>query len=103
MWECQSASAFSSNTTATTAMAGEPLSGISPIFYVYFAIAVVASAYSLFLACQLNRYIAFTLMVALGCVVAFDNIVVAIVIDNSSNLPDDLLRTRFALGSKWPI
>jgi len=82
-------------------MAGEPLDGISPVFYVYFAVAVLACAYSLFLACQLNRYIGFTLMIALGCVIAFDNIAVAIVIDNLSNLPDDLLRTRFALKSEF--
>ena len=80
----------------------QPLDGISAIFYVYFSVAILASAYSLFLACQLNRYIAFTLMIALGGVVAFDNVAVGIVIDQANNLPDDLLRTRFAMQSKCP-
>jgi hypothetical protein len=80
-------------------MAGQQLSGISPIFYIYAAAAVIAAIYSVFLACQLNRYVGFTLLVALGFVIAFDNVVTAIVVDKQDSLPGDLLRTRFALAS----
>lgn len=75
------------------------LRGSSAAFYVYFVAALLSMGYATFLACQLKRYLGFSLMVVLAFVLAFDNLVVGVVIDANGSLPEDLLRTRFAIAS----
>ena len=74
------------------------LSGADAIFYIYFVVSLAALGYCAWMACQLSRYVGFTLLPLLALVVAFDNLAVAVVMGDPG-IPNDLLRTRFAVHS----
>ncbi|CAE7224333.1 unnamed protein product, partial [Symbiodinium sp. KB8] len=74
------------------------LSGADAVFYIYFVVSLAALGYCAWMACQLSRYVGFTLLPLLALVVAFDNLAVAVVMGDPG-IPNDLLRTRFAVHS----
>jgi hypothetical protein len=75
------------------------LSGSSEVFYLYFVITTLLMAFVARQACHMQKYIAFLILPLLCLSVAFENLAIAVTID-STEVPEDLLKTRFAVQSE---